>query len=438
MGYSRFYNQMPDGTTKQLNPFTGTEVWSVPGRGNKPITNEIPKTAKKLELHKPEDYCSFCESWYFETPPEKQRIVLENGKYNKLDYITAEEYFNTSAEFRRVPNLFEIVTLDYWRKNYDFKINSEKLKWKEKYLSTPKGLEHITNIVNTKLKLSGKTQEELDKMSVDEKITYADSFFGGGHELVISKPHHIKDAVWDADLKSSGDMTPEEHYRYIDFTIDAKEDIYLSNRYVRYVSVFQNWLRPAGASFDHLHKQLVALDEWGNTIADQTEMIRKDPNVFNTYGANLAGMLNLNIAENDYAIAYAGIGHRYPTIEIFSRSKNPRPSIHSEEEVRGMSDLVHAIHAASGNQISCNEEWYYTPTDSIYKMPWHILIKWRINVPAGFEGGTKIFINPVSPVDLRNKIVPRLYKLRDENKIAKIRIAEECKVIPNPLKYFMT
>jgi galactose-1-phosphate uridylyltransferase len=438
MSYSRFYNQMPDGTTKQLNPFTGTEVWSVPGRGNKPITNEIPKTAKKLELHKPEDYCSFCEKNYFETPPEKERIILENGEYKKLKYITAEEYFNTKAEFRRVPNLFEIVTLDYWRKNYEFKLNAEKLEWKNKYLSTPKGKEHIINIVNTKLKLSGKSQEELDKTSEDEKINYSDSFFGGGHELVISKHHYKNGAEWDADRKSSGELTPEEHYRYIDFTIDAKEDIYLSNRYVRYVSVFQNWLRPAGASFDHLHKQLVALDEWGNTISDQTEMIRKDPNVFNAYGANLAAMLNLIIAENDYAIAYAGIGHRYPTIEIFSKSNNSRPSSHTDEEVRGMSDLVHACHAATGNQISCNEEWYYTPIDSIYKMPWHILIKWRINVPAGFEGGTKIFINPVSPIDLRDKVVPRLYKLRDEKLIANFMIAEECNIKHNPLKYYLS
>lgn len=429
---------MPDGTTKQLNPFTGTEVWSVPGRGNKPITNEIPKTAKKIDLHKPEDYCSFCESNYFETPPEKQRIIFENGEYKKLNYITAEEYNNTYAEFRRVSNLFEIVTLDYWSKNYDFKITKEKLEWKNKYLSTPKGREHIINIVNTKLKLSGKNQDELDKMSEDEKINYADSFFGGGHELIIAKHHYKQNAEWDADLHSSGEMTPEEHYRYIDFTIEAKENIYLSNRYVRYVSVFQNWLRPAGASFDHLHKQLVALDEWGNTITDQTEMIRKDPNVFNTYGANLAGMLNLIIAENDYAIAYAGIGHRYPAIEIFSKSKNSRPSMHTDDEVRGISNLLHACHAATGNQTSCNEEWYYTPIDSIYKMPWHVLIKWRINVPAGFEGGTNIYINPVSPIDLRDKIVPRLYKLRDEHKIAAINIAEECRIVPNPLKYYMT
>lgn len=438
MRYSRFYNKMPDGTTKQLNPFTGTEVWSVPGRGNKPITNEIPKTAKKIEISKPEDYCNFCEKKYFETPPEKQRIILSSGRYEKLDYITAEGYTKTSAEFRRVPNLFEIVSLEYWRKNYNFKINSDKLKWKDRYLSTKKGQEHIINIVTTKLKLSGKTADEIKKMETDEIIGYSDSFFGGGHELIISKHHFKEDAQYDADLKSSGDLTPEEHYQYLNFTIGAKEDIYLSNSYVRYVSVFQNWLKPAGASFDHLHKQLVALDEWGNTITDQTEMIRKDPNVFNTYGANLAGMLNLIIAENDHAIAYAGIGHRYPTIEIFSKSNNSRPSAHTEEEVRGMSDIVHACHAATGNQISCNEEWYYTPIDSIYKMPWHILIKWRINVPAGFEGGTKIYINPVSPIDLRDKIVHRLYRLRDEKMVANISIAEECKIVPNPLKYYLT
>jgi len=66
------------------------------------------------------------------------------------------------------------------------------------------------------------------------------------------------------------------------------------------------------------------------------------------------------------------------------------------------------------------------------------LIKWRMNVPAGFEGGTNIYINPVSPIDLRDKVVPRLYKLRDEGSIATIRIAEECKIVPNPLKYYLT
>ena len=49
MLYSNFYNTMPDGTIKQINPFTKTEVWSVPGRGSKPITNDIPHDAERIE-----------------------------------------------------------------------------------------------------------------------------------------------------------------------------------------------------------------------------------------------------------------------------------------------------------------------------------------------------------------------------------------------------
>ena len=29
--------RLADGTVKQISPFTGTEVWTVPGRANRPI-----------------------------------------------------------------------------------------------------------------------------------------------------------------------------------------------------------------------------------------------------------------------------------------------------------------------------------------------------------------------------------------------------------------
>jgi len=232
-------------------------------------------------------------------------------------------------------------------------------------------------------------------------------------------------------------MTPEEHYQYFKITIQAMRRIFENNRYIRYISVFQNWLRSAGASFDHLHKQLVALDEWGESISQQIRMLREDPNVFNENGANFGAQLNLVFAENDFAVAMVGIGHRFPTIEIYSKSYNCRPYEHSNEEIRGMSDLVHSIHKAMGSQISCNEEWYYTPIDAVYKMPWHVMIKWRINVTAGFEGGTSIYINPLTPTELRDKIVPQLYKMRDAGAVNNFRVAEECRIVPNPLKYYL-
>jgi len=427
---------MPDGTVKQVNPFTGTEVWAIPGRGSKPITNEIPPTARKIEKKDEDNYCSFCRKRHFETPPEKARLIKQDGNYIQLTQVPPDQYFNTVAEFRRVPNLFEIVTIDYWRKNYNYKIPGWKVKWKEAYLSNPTGAKHVLDILNYKLKISGSTPEQIEKMPMEQKLLMADAFFGGAHELIIARRHYKDGAEWDSELYSSGEMTQEEHYQYFKFTIDAMRDILATNRYVRYISVFQNWLRPAGASFDHLHKQLVGLDEWGASIERQTKMLQDNPNAFNDYGANFAAMYNLIFAENDYAIAYVGIGHRFPTIEVFSKSRNSRPYEHSDEEIRGVSNLVHACHAAMGSQISCNEEWYYTPVDAIYKMPWHILIKWRVNVPAGFEGGTSIFINPMHPIELRDKMVPRLYSLRDEGLVNGFRVAEECRVDPNPLKYY--
>lgn len=433
-----FYTIMPDGTVKQINPFTGTEVWTVAGRRSKPVFNEVPPEPKLLEKHSPEDYCSFCQSRYYETAPEKARLIRHpDGRWEQLVRPAPDTYFDTTAEFRRLGNLFEIVTLDYWRKNYAYKMTQTQQRWKEEYLANATGLQHVTDIIAYKLQREGKTQDQIDKMTMAERLAIADAFFGGCHEMIIARRHFKDDAQYDTDLYSSGEMTLEEHFQYFRFTIDAMRDVAASNRYVRYISVFQNWLRPAGASFDHLHKQLVAIDEWGSSIEQQTKMIRDDPNVYNQFGANFAAHHNLVFAENDFALAYAGIGHRFPTIEIYSKSQAGRPYEHSDEEVRGVSNLVHAIHAAMGSQISCNEEWYYTPIDAVYKMPWHVLIKWRVTVPAGFEGGTGIFINPMTPIEVRDRMVPRLYKLRDEGKIDRIRIAEECRVDPNPLRYYL-
>jgi galactose-1-phosphate uridylyltransferase len=436
MLYSDFYNTMPDGTIKQINPFTKTEVWSVPGRSSKPITNDIPSSAVKIVKKNEEDYCSFCRKRYYETPPEKSRLIIDNGSYKILTNLFPSSYNDTIPIFRRVPNLFEIVTIDYWRKNYDYKLSETKKKWKETFLNEPSGLKHVIDVLNYKLRVSGKSDEEIDKVSMEEKFLLGDAFFGGGHELIIANRHYPESAEWDSQLFGSSTMSTEEHFQYFKFTIEAMKDIIAHNRYIRYISIFQNWLKQAGASFDHLHKQLVALDEWGSRIEMQIEELKKNPNAFNDFGANFASMKNLLIAENDHAIACVGIGHRYPTIEIYSKSNHRRPYEHTDEELRGVSDLVHSCHVAMGNQISCNEEWYYTPIDAVNKMPWHIFIRWRINTPAGFEGGTNIYINPLRPVELRDKMVPRLYKARDEKTIFNIRIAEECRVTPNPLKYY--
>ncbi|MCQ2966602.1 MAG: DUF4921 family protein [Alphaproteobacteria bacterium] len=432
-----FLQKMPDGTVKQINPFSGTQVWTIPGRGKRPVVNKKAETEVVFEDKETEDYCAFCPTNYLKNPPEKARLVAtENGDFKTLSNLKASELFNTTAEFRRIPNLFEIISFDYWEKNYSYVMSDKATTHMEEYIAEEIGKKHVLDVISAKLKMGGMAQDEIDSISSGRKLKMASSFFAGGHELIVGRRHFVKGAKDASEKASSGSMTPEMHYQYIKFTIDALKNIYLSNRYVRCVTVFQNWLNQAGASFDHLHKQLVAIDGLSAANEQEYRRARDNPNMYNDYAANYAGYQNLIFAENDYAIAFADFGHRYPTLGIFSKSQKNQPWNQSPEEVRGMSDLIHACHASMGSEIPCNEEWYYRPPAVDVAVPWHVLIKWRISNPAGFEAVTKIYVNTIDPWTLRDRIVPKLFDLRKAGKIASnIKIASECDCTPNCLLY---
>ncbi|AZA11718.1 hypothetical protein CGERO_07090 [Corynebacterium gerontici] len=415
---------MADGTIKQINPFSGTEVWTVPGRGNRPLTQPKADT-KILEPHDHTTFCAFCSERVFETPPEKSRI--SEGKIFRV----RPEQLDGSADFRRVPNLFEIVTYDYWRENYGYTMDADSAQWMNKYLDSDLGREHVMKTVQAKRRAAGQNPD------VEEAalLKQGEAFFGGGHDVIIGRRHFRDDAETSDELASAGTLSADEHADLIRFTIDSMADLYRRNRYAQYVAVFQNWLKPAGASFDHLHKQLVAIDDRGVAAQNEIRRLRENPNMYNEWAVDYASARNLVIAENDHAVCFAGFGHRYPTLEVFSKSATPEPWLQSPEEVRAMSDLLHACHAAAGPDVPCNEEWHHKPIGLDIPMPWRVMIKWRVSTLAGFEGGTKIYLNTLSPWDVRDRVVPRLYELRDQGHIRGLRIAEECKVERNSLRY---
>ncbi|MGC5615818.1 DUF4921 family protein [Georgenia sp. Z1491] len=442
--------RMTDGTIKQVSPFTGTEVWTVPGRAHRPVGQPATEpVALDPDLHG--RHCAFCHLRYDETPPEKARLVRRAGpgaagaRRNKggnpddwelLRGLPAARMFDTVAELRRIPNLFEILSFDYWHQNYGYEVPEDVARRREAYLATPDGEEHVARVVGQRLRAAGDTTTTWQSMDAAERLRHATAFFGGGHDVVVARRHFTDDATTDADLASSGTLTPDEHHRYTAFTVDALHSLYEANRYARYVAVFQNWLKPAGASFDHLHKQLVAIDERGTQAELELQRLRANPNLFNEAAVNYAQYQNLVVAENDHAIAFAGFGHRYPTVEIYSRSARTAPWEHSDEELRAVSDLVHAAHAATGTLVPSNEEWHHQPADVDQPMPWRIMLKWRVSTLAGFEGGTKIYLNTIDPWTLRDRIVDRLYTLRDDGRIAAdMRIATEAECRPNPLRY---
>ena len=55
---------------------------------------------------------------------------------------------------------------------------------------------------------------------------------------------------------------------------------------------------------------------------------------------------------------------------------------------------------------------------------------------AGFEGGTKIYLNTIDPQTLRDIVTADLLRLREQGAIADtLRIGPECARVPNSLRY---
>ena len=139
--------------------------------------------------------------------------------------------------------------------------------------------------------------------------------------------------------------------------------------------------------------------------------------------------------KRDHALALAGVGHRYPTVEIYSTAAANRPWEHSADALRGMSDMLHACHAATGPLVPTNEEWHYRPVGASVAMPWRINLKWRISTLAGFEGGTKINVNTIAPGMLREQMVAAMVPLRDAGTIAPLAVGDECSHRTGALNY---
>ena len=53
------YNTLADGTLRILNPVVGEEVWTVPGRAQRPITNDLRRVPASLDGIDQDAVCHF-------------------------------------------------------------------------------------------------------------------------------------------------------------------------------------------------------------------------------------------------------------------------------------------------------------------------------------------------------------------------------------------
>lgn len=420
--------RMADGTVKQTNPFSGTTVWTVPGRANRPLGGSSAQ-AEPIDPSRRGAYCAFCVDRYLETPPERMRSTDGTWEYAlPPSAVTARE-----ADFRVVPNLFQILAFSYWKENYGYAVPPPGIEHADRYLGEDLGREHVRAIARTRALAGGMPQEEWDALGLDDQVARGREFFGSCHDLVIPRRHYVDGGSLVTDLAGSGTLSPQEHFEYIRVTLDAAAALYTGNVFAAQVAIFQNWLGAAGASFEHLHKQLVAIDELGVGTRQEIALTRLNPFIYNDFGVAYPRAEGLIIAENEHAIAIAGYGHRYPSLEVYSKSAAPSPWQMSTAEIHAWSDLLHACHVAAGPEVPSNEEWHYRQPGTEVAMPLRVVIKWRISTLAGFEGGSRININTIDPWTMQKRAVAALETARAQGRIAEMSLGRDCPA--EPLRY---
>ena len=401
--------RLADGTVKQVNPFTGTQVWTVPGRANRPLVPPAARRPKPVVAKETGRRCAFCSRRYLETPPERERVVRRGDTWERLVEVPPEELFDSVAAFRLFPNLFEIVTYDYWVANYGFRPSPDAAARQAAYLASPAGHAHVLGLLRTRFDVC----EEADVPELSTR------FFAGGHDVVVAHRHFVDGAVLDDEHAGSGSLTPDEHEQYVALTVRAVKRLYVANPHAVQVVAFQNWLRPAGASFDHLHKQLVAIDELGTDLEQQLLRLESEPDLYEHWGERFSAEQGLVIARNAHAVAVAGVGHRFPAVEVWSRVPG-RPWELSQHVLRDFSDLLHAMHAATGPGVPTNEEWHHQLPGVPYDSPLRAVLKWRVSTPAGFEGGTRIYVNTIDPWTVASRMRERLVALQAEGQLGSL------------------
>lgn len=405
---------LPDGTVKQVNPLSGTQVWTVPGRGDRPLPT-LPGRDRAIDPAQHGRHCAFCELRHLDTTPEKARVINDGGAWRTLTGLTAEELGDTRAEFRLFANLFEIVSVDYWRLNHGLEFSELARVRHAHYARTPAGRAHLDHLLT--LRSSSKVPAYAAGSPQAQQLTEL-GFFGGFHDVVVARRHYVDGATHEHQLASAGTLSPDEHRQYIDFTVGAIEWMFDMNPLIRNVAAFQNWLGPAGASFDHLHKQVVGIDALGQRREEEIARLVHDPDLFQHAILDPVAEHRLHVAETDAAIAFIGIGHLYPSIEVWARRMEAAPWELTPTELDGWADLLHAMHVATGPGVPTNEEWHYRPPEASWRIPLRAVLKWRINTLAGFEGGTKIHINTIDPWTLRDRVQQALEAALHEGAVA--------------------
>ena len=222
----------------------------------------------------------------------------------------------------------------------------------------------------------------------------------GVHELIIESPDHITTmAALDA-----------AQFARVFFTYRARLRAVSQDPRWRYVMIYKNHGERAGATFDHIHSQLVALPFVPREARDEIDGVRRH---FDTSGRCI--YCDIIQSESESAKRMVLSAERFvalcPFAPRFGYETWILPKHHaknfadtSDDDIAGLADCARSVVA---KLHSVTEEppfnWviHTAPNPASAEQPyhWHMEILPQLSRAAGFEWGTGVHMNSVAPED---------------------------------------
>jgi len=228
----------------------------------------------------------------------------------------------------------------------------------------------------------------------------------GAHEVIIETPDHNRE-IKDQSIDEISDVINVIQGRVEDLTKDSR---------FRYILVFKNKGKSAGASLSHPHHQIIALPITPKRVREELQGAEfyfklKERCIFCDLIEQERSWGERIVYENDAFISFCPYASRFP-FEVWILPKDHGIDFYNQkarEKTRSLADMMkvmlgkfdsvlnnpeynYIVHTAP-NRFARGGYWATIEQD----FHWHIELFPRLTKVAGFEWGSGFYINPVSP-----------------------------------------
>jgi len=228
----------------------------------------------------------------------------------------------------------------------------------------------------------------------------------GAHEVIIDSPDHFKE-LSDVDDKQAEEVI----WAYLGRSKDLRRD----PRF-KYILIFRNYGKAAGASLEHPHSQLIALPIVPKRVNEEIKSASgyynyKERCVFCDLIRQELEDKERVICENNDFLCFAPFVSRFPyEMWIIPKKHSADFSLLEKEKVRPLGvilrDSLHKLKVVL-NDPPYNFIIHTSPINGHEREDyhWHIEIMPKLVTVAGFEWGSGFYINPVAPEEASKNMV---------------------------------